>query len=149
MFYYYCRKRGMDGMCANSKSVSEKKIEAYLIDHLAQELKATNLRISKAQKKPEDISALRRKADKLTDLYMDDLISREKYEADYRAIQDRIEKAQAVVQPVDIPSVMSAFNAYFTLSQDGKKAFWSRLIKDITVTPDGDISFNIFITKSN
>lgn len=141
--YYYCRKQQMDKACDGRRSVSEQKIERHLTDNLLAQVEAVNLSIRKRREKPVDVAALQRKADKLADLYVNDLISREKYELEYRALMDRIAAAERRAQPVDVLTVTSALAAYETLSPEGKRAFWHNLIDVITIDPAGGITFSL------
>lgn len=144
--YYYCRKKALDGACVNSKSFSEKKIEKYLLDNLMQTVTEINVEIKQKQKKPEDVSALRRRADKLTDLYLSDLIDRAKYEREFKELQARIDKAEHAQKPIDSKEVNGLLKIYASFSQEARKAFWSRLLKEITISPEGEISFTLNIT---
>lgn len=145
--YYYCRKKALDGACTNSRSFSEKRIEKALLDNLMREVKAVNVQIKAKQRKPEDVSALRRRADKLTDLYLSDLIDRGKYEREFREIQARIEKAEHVSKQIDVQEVNGLLNIYKSFSQEARKAFWNRLLEEIVISPGGEISFALNITK--
>ena len=91
------------------------------------------------QKKTVNVSDLKRKRDKLTDLYMNDLISKEKYAEDFKALQNAIEEAERQPKPIDTKEVKTILQAYKTLSQAGKKAFWSTAVKKVVPTEDGFI----------
>lgn len=145
--YYYCRKKARDSACINSRSFSEKKIEKFLLDNLMRGVKSVNVEIRAKQRKPEDVSALRRRADKLTDLYLSDLIDRGKYEREFKELQARIEKAEHAQKPIDAQEVNGLLNIYKSFSQEARKAFWSRLLKEVTISPEGEISFALNITK--
>ena len=84
-----------------------------------------------------DVSALRKKQDKLTDLYMNDLITKEKYAFDFKQLQTAIDEAERERKPIPAAEIKNALEAYSGLSDEGKKAFWSNLLKRITPTQDG------------
>lgn len=133
--YYRC-PRHYSGACPGCH-VSEKKVEAFLLSHLLSAVEGVNLTIKRKARKAVDVAALRRKQDKLTDLYMDELISREKYADEFRQLQTAIEAAERDRKPIDTTEVQTALTAYHTLSDAGKKAFWSNLLQSVTPTENG------------
>ena len=132
--YYRC-KRQMVG--CKGAFVSEKKVEEYLLSHLMQEIEAVNITVSEKKKRPVDVPALKRKQDRLTDLYMDDLITKEKYAEDFKAIQKQIEDAEREKRPIDSHEVSSLLDAYKEWSTEARKVFWSNLLKSVTPSDDG------------
>lgn len=144
--YYYCRHQRFDVKCSNRHSISEKKVEQALLSQILEKCEAFNLEIRAKQKRPVDVAALKRKADKLADLYINDLISREKYEADYKAVQAAIQHAETQPRPVDVLRVQDALSTYQGLTDAGKRAFWGRMIKRIEIDRDGVISFELCVT---
>ena len=139
--YYRCH-RHYDARCAGY-SVSEKKVEEYLIKHLLREVSKTNVRISQKTKKPQDAKKLKAKMDKLTDLYLNDLIDRDRYEREYKSTQAALVEAEREPVKIDTSEVKTVLDAYKALSDEGKKAFWSRIIKSIKPTETGfDVTIN-------
>lgn len=140
--YYRCPRHFDGGNCPGCH-VSEKKVEAFLLSRLIPELEGENLKIRKKRKKSVDVSALRRKQDKLTDLYMNDLISRDKYAEDYKKLQSDIDEAERQPKEINTTEVLDALSAYKTLSRKAQKVFWSTAIKRIVPTETGfDFDFN-------
>lgn len=140
--YYRCPRHYDGGNCPGSH-VSELKLEKYLLAHLLPAVEGVNFEIKKKRKKTVDVAALRKKMDKLTDLYMNDLISREKYADEYKSIQTAIEEAERERKPIDTAEIKDALGAYQTLSDYGKRIFWQTLIKSITPTETGfDFALN-------
>ena len=139
--YYRCGRHA-DGICPQ-KNVKEKELEEYLLSQLIPEMKKINITINQKAKKTVDVAALKKKRDKLTDLYMSDLISREKYEEDFRELQNAIEEAERQPKPMDVKETKTILEAYKTLSRAGKKAFWSTVVKKVVPTPEGfDFTLN-------
>ena len=82
--------------------------------------------------------------DKLTDIYIADLISREKYEREYRELQAALSAASRVDErPIDVAQARAVLELYNQLDKPGKKEFWSRTIKSITAHPDSLFSFTL------
>lgn len=140
--YYRC-PRHYDGKNCTGSHVSELKLEKYLLDHLLPAVDGVNFEIKKKRKKTVDVAQLRKKMDKLTDLYMNDLISREKYADEYKSLQTAIEEAEREQKPIDRAEIKDALGAYKLLSDNGKRIFWQTLIKSITPTETGfDFALN-------
>ena len=132
--YYRCRNHVVN-KCVGS-FVSEKKLESYLLSHLMAQIEEFNLTVTE-KRKSVDVAALKRRRDKLTDLYMDDLITKEKYAADFQALQTQIEEAERERKPIDTHQVHSLLEAYEEWSPKARKAFWSNLIRSVTPTDSG------------
>lgn len=143
-FYYRCPRYYQDRACSNKTMIREEEIEGFFLSTLLSKVKEVNLTIKKG--KPKDTAPLKRKLDKLTDLYLSDLIDREKYEREYTATKRELEEAEAVQKPIDTAQVMSLLDAYQTLSREAKKAFWLRIIKKATVSK-GKIDYTLCYTK--
>ena len=135
IIYYRCPNR-YAGRCKGIY-VRESKVEEYLLSNLMSEVDNVNLTIREKQTKKVDISALKKKRDRLTDLYMTDLIDRDKYETDFKTLTAQIDQAEREPKPLDTEEVMTVLEAYQSLSRRAKKAFWSNLIKSITPKEDG------------
>ena len=133
--YYRCPRR-YAGSCPGIH-VKEKDMEDYLLSHILPAADDVNFEIKNKRKKAVDVSALRKKQDKLTDLYMNDLITKEKYASDFKQLQTAIDEAERERKPVDTAEIKTALGAYQSLPDAKKKAFWSNLLKRITPTPDG------------
>ena len=139
--YYRC-PRHYDGGCPGCH-VSELKLERYLLDHLLTGVDDINLKLKKKRKKTVDVAQLRKRMDKLTDLYMNDLISREKYAEDYKALQTALEDAEREQKPIDRREIKDALSGYKLLTANGKRVFWQTLLKSITPTEEGfDFALN-------
>lgn len=143
--YRCCRKH--DGLC-DGFYINEKKLEKYCLAQLMPSVKDYNLTVKRQKKKAPDIAALRQRRDKLTDLYMDNLISKEKYAEDFKAITDAIIEAENTPRPVNTEEIKTVLAAYNGLTPAGKKAFWSRVLTKIIPRPEtGD--FTLLYTNGN
>lgn len=76
---------------------------------------------------------IRNKMEKLKDLYLNDLIQKDMYEAEYTLLREELEKAlipqQKQPKPVDLQAIKDSLSMYPALSREGKKEFWSRIVK--------------------
>ena len=143
--YRCCRRH--DGLC-DGFYINEKKLEKYCLSQLMPTVKEYNLAVRKQKNKAPDVAALKQRRDKLTDLYMDNLISKEKYAGDLKAISDAITEAENTPRPVNAEEIKTVLSAYEGLSRAGKKAFWSRVLTKVVPRPEtGD--FTLLYTNGN
>jgi len=141
MAYYSCYKHSEFGnsVCTNRKHPSERTIETYLLTHVENAIRDYNIEITKEQGQPKDKEKIRKKMEKLKDLYLDDLISKEVYERDYRALEMDLNSYQPTKKVIAIDDVSEALKKYKELSMESKKAFWSRILRRIELDRDGNI----------
>ena len=139
--YYRCQKH-LEGKC-EGKYVSERKMEKYLLHKIMPAVEGYNLRIQKEKKKDVDVGRLKEKQNRLTDLYLNDLIDREKYEREFTDLRVKIENATLEAAPIDPVSVKTILDAYNSLADGGKRIFWSRVLKSVTPKENGfDFALN-------
>lgn len=139
--YYRCTRFEKLHLCTHKKRTSELVLEDWLIHNLVSQFEQYNSDIaSKAKReRPQvDEAKIRRKMEKLKDLYLNDLIDRDAYEHDYTALRDELRLADAfeerIPQPVDTEAVQDALSLYPTLSLQGRKEFWARTVGRIVIT---------------
>ena len=118
-------------------------MEEYLLDNIKRELQGYNIKILEKQKPVKDESKIRRKMEKLKDLYLEDLISKEIYERDYRTLENDLNSAILAPKTIDIDTIGDAIGKYRSLSKASQKAFWGRILRRIEVDSEGQI-FLIF-----
>lgn len=76
--------------------------------------------------------------EKLKDLYLSDLIDRDMYERDYKALKAELDDVPAEEARIDPADISGALSLYASLDRPQRKAFWSRTISNITVSISGD-----------
>ena len=150
--YYRCckyYKRDLAG-CTNKTSISERNLENQLLTHIRPEAQTFIQQVESTQKETrnveKEIAALQKKIERLTDLYVNELIDMDKYKADRQQFLDEIDRLQQ--DTVSAPSLEAAKIAaefdferlYPTLSKEEKRLFWRSIIKEIKVFPDKSIS---------
>lgn len=141
--YYRCTRYEKLHLCTHKKRTSELVLEQWLLENLIASFEAHNLSLlqnAAAKKQKIDEAKIKRKMEKLKDLYLNDLIDRDTYEADYITLRDALHAANTPetkpAKPVDIQAIKTALNAYKKLSEQGKKEFWQRIVDKITITND-------------
>ena len=139
--YYSCYKHSEFGnsVCTNTKHPPEKRIETFCLTHVENAIREYNIEIRKKHKPPKDKSKIRRKMEKLKDLYLDDLISKDIYERDYHTLEKELYAVEIAPEPLRIEDVHDALVKYRELSKSSQKAFWSRIIKRIELDRDGNL----------
>lgn len=151
--YYRCTRYEKLHLCPHKKRTSEVFLENWLLDNLVSSYEQYNVSLQKAQHKRPKVNTgrIKRKMDKLKDLYLNDLIDRESYERDYIALRDELRKANAPEllppQPVDTKPIEDVLQVYSTLTRSERKELWSRLVGYITITNDNEFFVSPFRHK--
>ena len=83
------------------------------------------------------------KLEKLKDLYLNDLITRDMYEKDYLLLTTLLKESERQEQqldakPIDLEKFKDLLDLYNELDPPSQKAFWSRVLNKVIVTPTGD-----------
>ena len=129
--------------CSNKRSVPEDKIESFLLEHLEDAVKDYNAKVHSKPQRRKNKDKILKKMEKLKDLYLDDLISKEVYERDYRALESDLYAWEPEPQPINLDDIKSAVSLYKTLSAEDRKAFWSRTIRRIEIDGSGQIFLTV------
>lgn len=156
--YYSCPAPYiMAGECGNRVCMSERKIEAHLLDSIDAEMNRRKLEYEqdasrrKADGYKAEISAVRGKLSRLKDLYLNDLITIDEYKADKEAFEARLKDLLEKDRPLERPN-FEAFEAmmsgdwkaaYSEMSKEDKRAFWRIVLRKIRVYPDRHIEFEL------
>ena len=141
--YYACRMHQDYGKCINSISTRQDRLESYLLDNIVGALQEYNITVMENAKPVKDPDKIKKKMEKLKDLYLNDLISREIYERDYRALESDLNDAAYAPKIISVDTIDDAVKKYRSLSKVSQKSFWSRILKRIEIDHNGDI-FLIF-----
>ena len=151
--FYRCQRAKREKNCSNKYTLSEKGIlEPYLLSHIKEELQNYKIsyEVKNANKDIQDISAqlnkARNKLDKLKDLYLDDLIDKDAYKAEYarlNGIVAELEKKLDNDSDMDINAVdtilsMDFESIYNTLQPNEKRYIWQSIIDYIEVGDNRD-----------
>ena len=149
----YHEKRG----CNNGIFISEKKVEAYIIETMDSKLRETKIEIEKINNNVDNstvknqISAIKRKLSKLKDLYLNDLITLEEYKHDQASMTEEIEKLEkSIVVPktdniekIELLLTEDWNESYEHLSREEKRNAWRILVSKIIINPDRSISYTL------
>lgn len=135
IIYYRCAKAATEVNCPNTRQVRESVVEKYLLANILPEVERIRVRGVK-KSRPVDTAAIKRKMDKLADLYLNDLISRDKYETEYRALEASLNAAQATPRLPEVSEYAPVLDVYNTLSRAAKRTFWGAAIEKV-ICEDG------------
>lgn len=153
---YRCNQRYQSHSCDRNRSYREDYVEEYLLQHIrpalseyVAEYEVTGSNPSRKNPAAE-AAKIRKKMQKLYDLYMDDLIEMDVYKREYATFQNKLKELEAAsVAPArDLSDLKKLLNQdyeeiYKTFSPQEKNAFWKSFVQSILVHEDGsmDISF--------
>lgn len=147
--YYRCTRHEKLNLCPHGKRTSELAIEQWLLKNIIPAIKEYNAAAEKAQAVyvPPDTGKIKRKMEKLKDLYLNDLLDRDTYERDYTALRKELEsislQAPRAGRPIDLKAIEGVLETYRSLSRKEQKELWSRTIERITITNDEHFSLTL------
>lgn len=140
--YYICPGHHQFKGCSNSKHYSEKLIEQYLLDHIDGKIKMMEQfqQKSPGSSKPKR-DAIKRKLSRLSELYVESIISKEDYTRQYRDLNAELDALPPEISNIDIEAIKKKFfpswkDVYADLSREGKQAFWRNSVKGIYLSTD-------------
>ncbi len=145
--------------CDNNKSISERKLERYLLDAIVPKLdeyKAEMLRV-REQERTENyaaaIASYRAKLSRLKELYLNELISLDEYRQDWETFTQKIaeleaKQSQAPAINENIKKVEALLSTgwrdiYASLPRERKQEFWRLMVKEIRWYNDRRIEFDL------
>lgn len=147
--YYTCAGHSQWKGCENAKHYNEKHIEQYLLDHIDGKI----VFLSHAhQKAPESSKpkrdAIKRKLSRLSELYVDEMISKEDYKRQYQELTTELDSIPEEQPPIDLETVKKNFfpgweEIYADLSREGKQIFWRNTVKAIYLSADSVRDFDL------
>lgn len=144
--YYKCRECLAKGK-KYRKRANEEKIEKFLLDNISNAIKEKMSAINSGSREKKagkpDTAKIKKRLEKLKDLYLDDLIDKESYKKEYESLNKQlayVPQENNVVQYANI-KIDDFISTYGTLTQDEKKALWLGIIEKITFDEHGEIRF--------
>lgn len=137
--------------CPNTYTIREGSLEDYLLSHLQEEMAGYVLQCKAEAAPARDntarIAALQKKAERLKELYVNDLITLEEYKTDKERYMNEIAalSAETTPPPVDTSALEELLSQditvyYSTLSASEKARFWRSILKKIILSHDRTIT---------
>ena len=135
-YYRCCTGHNMYHDCTNGVYVRERNLEEAALLQISQAVAGAEYQPQAKPAPAVNKQAIRRKLDRLKDLYIDGDIGIEKY----RQMRDELTARLAVDEPRQAPAKLLGDNLtaeYHALDRPGQKAFWRRIVDRIEVSGDG------------
>lgn len=141
---YYCRVDKYDLPHTFWVSVSEKKVEKFLLAELDRMISDLNYSIDSSDQEElmaeytKTKSRLEGKLERIKYLFEEGDLTVEEYKKKKTALTDELMALREPTrrQKIELPHDWKQM--YSELSQDGKKAFWGSILQDITITKGAD-----------
>lgn len=149
---YKCNYAYNSEMCTYRKRVGEKTLEKYLLDSIQAEIKKYIFEIERVEDSSSknittiDVEKIKRKLSRLTDLYIDEKISRETYDENFEKLNNQLKEAAVQnnhVEKRDLSVYKALLNdnsildLYNRLDNRSKRNFWLNYIDYIVKDIDG------------
>lgn len=150
-YSYCCQGSTQRKGCDNGNFTIEWKIEDYLLSTIDEQiqvkLQARPRQESQANQDAQ-LKALQKKLSKLSELYIDDMISKADYSKKYAELTSKMDEITQVKSqsrpPEEIATLFSTGwqEIYKQLNRENKQAFWKLKIKEIRLYKDCRIEFD-------
>ena len=154
---YRCRKFKREKSCSNKYPIPETILEKYLLENIKKELEKYKIsfEIKKSEKNKSqlknDLVKCRNRLEKLKDLYLDSLIDKTSYRAEYARLNANILKLENEIEEnhdIDVKMIenileMDFETVYHTLEPNEKRYIWQSVIDYIEIgTNRNDITIH-------
>ncbi|MCX4319040.1 recombinase family protein [Lachnospiraceae bacterium 38-14] len=156
-YYYRCNQHFHRGRCTHNHSIREDKIEAWLFEHLGEEIDRCKLKweVQAAARKraitSNEKAVLKRKLSKLKELYVNELIDIEEYKKDYEIYNTALHQLPETIQeaPPDFEAARKLLTAdfkeiYNTLTREEKRTLWRSVIDEIKIDNNSQVKSIFF-----
>ena len=154
IYYYRCNQHFQRGRCEHNHSAREDRVEAWLFEHLSDEIEkyevSWDVQATGRKKTAAGVerATLKRKLTKLKELYVNDLIDMEEYKKDYETYSAallKLDEAQIEEKKVDLSGVRQIVSKgfreiYDTLTREEKRTLWKSVLKEIRIDNDQNIT---------
>lgn len=148
-YVYNCDGYYQHKGCPNNANIMEGTIEDYLLTHIDREIELIeSMKPAPKKDNSAQVSAIKRKLSKLSELYVGDMISMDDYKKQYDSLNCELASIPVEESPaVDISAIKSSFSGgwidiYKELNRANKRAFWSMKIKEIRLDSKRNITFD-------
>ena len=158
--HYYVCKRAQTKLCDNHIHLSELNLEKNLLEHIEKKIDAelkkdtsNNLEEKEIKKKNylNNKSKIKKKLDKLANLYLEDMIELEIYKKEYSILKEelnKIENETITEEKKDLSKLKDFLNSnwreiYDTLENKEKRELWMSIIDKIIFESKEDFKINL------
>lgn len=139
--YYRCSRADKLKKCTHKRHTSQKHIESFLRENIISSIERFNASAPKQKKPRPDAERVKAKLAKLTDLYLNDLIDKDIYAAQYAALSAQTaEPEEPEPRPIDTSELHDALKLYDELTPAARKELWSRTVSKIIISNTNEIT---------
>ncbi|MDI6118387.1 recombinase family protein [Clostridioides difficile] len=148
--YYRCHISQTTKKCDNTKRLSEKKLEIFLLKNVRKQLEEIAFRHESNNTKPKSKNnnkqlqdKIKKQINKLQDLYFDDLIDKENYKLKYQKLNTQLielekNKSEEKNSIINLQAIKSFLEInfeeiYADLNDQEKRTLWTSIIDTIVI----------------
>lgn len=141
---YECTQYRTQKLCSNRGEIREVKIEEYLLQNIQNQLNSYTADFNTSSRQAIDNRAekyqIRKRIERLKDLYLNEAISLEEFKEDRKRLETRFLTLPDITEPAQEPEALKKLlNAdfkciYMHLDNQQKRLFWRSVIKEIRVS---------------
>lgn len=155
--YYRCNQYHNRRLCSHKKILRQSLVEEWLFAHIGEELEKYRLEWQekearrKAYAVNNDRAAIRRKLNRLKELYVNEMIDLDDYRRDYEQYTAQLAEPLPEQEPRPNFEAIEAVvqegfrHTYDELTPEAKRTFWRSIIKEIHVNSSNEITRIIFL----
>jgi len=146
---YKCNQFYSRHICSHNKVIYENKIEKYLLDNIESEIEKLiyNYELEEIPHSKSKINKtnIRKKLEKLKELYVNELIDIEMYKVDYNNYMSILNTVDEVPKKRNIEPLKEFLNSnfkslYIYLTQEEKRIFWRSIVSEIQIDCNNTIT---------
>ena len=158
--YYGCNKALLSNTCTYTHRVSQILLEKYLLDNLATEYAAFQIRCSSvsenkkaAAKKQRSPKKIESEMERLNQIFQLGRIEFDEYDQKYTNLEKELKEATKI-EPVKVkkqyPNIEKVLSQdfrviYDSLTLENRRAFWHSIIKEVCLDENNQVSEVIFL----
>jgi len=145
---YRCTNASMNHNCTNNHYINEEKLETAILpilteafeNYVAEYTVERNIRDTSQER-----AQLRKRLDRIKEVYLDGLLTKERYRAEYTAITEKLNSLIETPMP-DFQKTrrilqQDIVELYPTLTREEKRVFWRSILVKIVVDDEIDLYF--------
>ena len=157
---YICSSYRSTGSCCNNHSISEKKIEFFLLSQLRRKLENKLWELKDVQneepvkpKRSINNAKIKKQIEDLLNLYLEGNITKEIYNKKYSHLLTLLEDENESIkikkeEKIDIKNISNLLDSpleeiYLKMNSKERRRFWRDIVKEITFTKDQKLDFEL------
>lgn len=147
-YMYKCNNAHQNSLCSNKKMITEQVLEKRLLAMMEAKIgnPAVDVKVSPKLSPREKLQNAKNKASakltRLTELYVDGMLTRQEFDLKYKELQSDLQKINDKLESLQEPTAIKELRGtnfkelYAELSRENKQIFWHHFIRRIYF--DGD-----------